>query len=123
MIGNEIDVFRKFMNKEGKLKLEKSRNIKGLIGLYEASQLSMEGEDILDEVGEYSAQLLNKWKTNLDHHQARTISNTLIYPYHKSLPSLMVKNYIHDHEFQNRWVTILKEPALIELSFVRNMQN
>lgn len=122
MHGNETDVFQKFMNKDGKLQSELSRDIRGLMGLYEASQLSMEGEDILDRAGEDSAKLLNMWMPNLDHHQARIVGNTLRHPHHKSLPRIMAKDYIRDHKFQNRWVNILLEAAEMEFDFVSTMQ-
>ncbi|THG09079.1 hypothetical protein TEA_016783 [Camellia sinensis var. sinensis] len=53
------DVFHKFKDKDGRFKTELSEDIRGLMGLYEASQLSIEGEDILDQAADFSAQQLN----------------------------------------------------------------
>ncbi|KAK7836595.1 (3S,6E)-nerolidol synthase 1 [Quercus suber] len=58
---------------------------RGLKGLYEASQLSIEGEDILDEAGEFSRQYLTEWATHLDHQEVILITDTLKNPHHKSL--------------------------------------
>ncbi|KAF5955990.1 hypothetical protein HYC85_008846 [Camellia sinensis] len=55
------DVFHKFKDKDGRFKTELSEDIRGLMGLYEASQLSIEGEDILDQAADFSAQQLNGW--------------------------------------------------------------
>ncbi|CAL5383314.1 unnamed protein product [Camellia sinensis] len=47
------DVFHKFKDKDGRFKTELSEDIRGLMGLYEASQLSIEGEDILDQAADF----------------------------------------------------------------------
>ncbi|WJZ96174.1 hypothetical protein VitviT2T_014885 [Vitis vinifera] len=52
------DVLNNFKNKEGKFKQNLREDIRGLMGLYEASQLSI-GEDILEEAGNFSSLLLN----------------------------------------------------------------
>ncbi|KAG6642637.1 hypothetical protein CIPAW_09G153600 [Carya illinoinensis] len=70
------DVFNKFKD-EGARKFNKelSEDIEGLMALYEASQLNIEGED-----------LLNAWEKDRDNiNHARVVQNTLGHPYHKSL--------------------------------------
>ena len=42
----------------GKVQEKISQDIKGLMCLYEASHLSIKGEDILKEMGNFSSQLL-----------------------------------------------------------------
>ena len=79
------DVFNNLKDKEGKVQGKISQDIEGLMGLYEASQLSIKGEDILEEMGNFSSQLLNAWNTNDDQSQARIVRNILGHPHHKSL--------------------------------------
>jgi (3S,6E)-nerolidol synthase len=55
------------MNKERKFKASLLEDRNGLMGLYEASQLSIEGEYILDEAGDLSRQYLTTWASCLDH--------------------------------------------------------
>jgi hypothetical protein len=74
------------MNKERKFKASLLEDRKGLMGLYEASQLSIKGEYILDEAGDLSRQYLTTWASCLDHQQAILIIDTLEHSYHKSLP-------------------------------------
>ncbi|KAI9077167.1 hypothetical protein K1719_040873 [Acacia pycnantha] len=53
-------VFDKFTDEEENFKEELRDNIKGMKDLYEASHLSIEGEDILDEAGLLSEQFLKQ---------------------------------------------------------------
>ncbi|RVW58724.1 putative terpene synthase 13 [Vitis vinifera] len=78
------DVFNNLKDTEGKLQEKLSEDIKGLMGLYEASQLCIKGEDILEEIGNFSSQLLNAWNTHNDHSQARIVRNTLGHPHHRA---------------------------------------
>ncbi|XP_062162278.1 (3S,6E)-nerolidol synthase 1-like isoform X2 [Alnus glutinosa] len=80
------DVFNNFKDKEGKFNKELAEDINGLMALYEASQLSIEGEDILDEAANFSELLLNARVRHLDDdNQVRAVGRTLRHPYHKSL--------------------------------------
>uniref|UniRef100_A0A2N9FHJ4 Terpene synthase N-terminal domain-containing protein n=1 Tax=Fagus sylvatica TaxID=28930 RepID=A0A2N9FHJ4_FAGSY len=76
----------KFKNKEGKFKLELAEDITGLMELYEASQVNIGDEHILDEAKDFSRHFLEAKVKHLDHQRARLIVNTLEHPYHKSLP-------------------------------------
>ncbi|KAM7486357.1 hypothetical protein LguiA_002366 [Lonicera macranthoides] len=92
------DVFDNFMGKEGKIKQKYRKDTRALMGLYEASQLSIEGEDALEEAGNFSSQLLNAMmRTSLNCNDARVVNNTLKHPYHKSLAKFTAKNFIRDY--------------------------
>ncbi|KAM3204427.1 hypothetical protein P3L10_027836 [Capsicum annuum] len=79
------DVFKKFKNNDdGTFGLNLSQDVSGLTGLYEAAQLGVEGEHILDEVANFSGHHLNACLANNDSYvQARLIKETLKYPYHE----------------------------------------
>ncbi|RVW58718.1 (3S,6E)-nerolidol synthase 1, chloroplastic [Vitis vinifera] len=94
------DVFNNLKDTEGKIQEKLSEDVKGLMGLYEASQLSIKGEDILEEIGNFSSQLLNAWNTHNDHSQARIVRNTLGHPHHKSLARFMAKSFLSDFKAQ-----------------------
>ncbi|XP_031287270.1 (3S,6E)-nerolidol synthase 1-like [Pistacia vera] len=78
------DMFNKFINKDGKFKQRVREDINSLMGLYEASQLCIGGEDVLDEARQFSSKLLNQSMSHLDPYQAKVVRNTLLYPYHRS---------------------------------------
>ncbi|KAG5561432.1 hypothetical protein RHGRI_004463 [Rhododendron griersonianum] len=114
------DVFNHFKNKEGRFKSELSRDIKGLMALYEASHLSIKGEDILDQAADYSCLLLDGWMMNLDQRQARLVDSTLRHPYHKNLARFTARNFISDYKGINGWVDGLQELATMDFKMVQS---
>ncbi|KAI4296535.1 hypothetical protein L6164_036485 [Bauhinia variegata] len=114
------NVFDNFMDSEGKLKQKFWGNIEGLTALFEASQLSIEGEDCLDEAGNLSCQLLNAWVSRFhDHHQAKAIANTLRCPIYKSLPKFMPTN----SQLQNSgWTSSLQELSKLDTHIMSSLQ-
>lgn len=73
------DVFKKFKNNDdGTFGLNLNQDVNGLIGLYEASQLGVEGEYILDEIAKFSGDHLNACLDHSD--EARIIKETLNIP-------------------------------------------
>lgn len=117
-----IDVFNKFKNKEGKFKQDLTKDIKGLLGLYEASQLRIEGEDILDEGERFSSTHLKAGLENLDHNSATIVGHTLKHPHHKSLPRFMAKTLFLNHFFQGEygWMPVLRELAKTDFNMVQS---
>ncbi|NP_001307264.1 (3S,6E)-nerolidol synthase 1-like [Solanum lycopersicum] len=105
------DVFKKLKNNDdGTFGLNLNQDVNGLIGLYEASQLGVEGEYILDEIAKFSGDHLNACLANSD--EARIIKETLKYPYHKSLSRWKNKSFINNFKGINGWgKNTLKELA------------
>lgn len=113
---NITEVFNKFKNKKEKFNSELGENIKGMIDLFEASHLSMEGEDILDEAEEFSRTILNEKLTQLDNHEAMLVRRILEYPFHKSLALFNARKF-HGHLYgTNAWFGSLQELAKIDFT-------
>ncbi|XP_055807876.1 (3S,6E)-nerolidol synthase 1-like [Solanum dulcamara] len=118
------DVFKKFKNNDdGTFGLNLSQDVNGLIGLYEASQLGVEGEHILDEVANFSSEHLNTCLAHNDSYvQAKIIKETLKYPYHKSLASWKAKSFINNFKGINGWGrSTLQELANIDYSITKEI--
>ncbi|KAG7960137.1 hypothetical protein I3843_10G107400 [Carya illinoinensis] len=93
-----------FKDREGKFDKELGKDINGLMSLFEASQLSIEREGILDEAGIFCEQLLNAWQIrHLDDNQVSVVGNTLRNPYHKSLARFMAKKFFGNFTGRNGW--------------------
>uniref|UniRef100_A0AAU7LL56 Linalool/nerolidol synthase n=1 Tax=Zanthoxylum ailanthoides TaxID=159071 RepID=A0AAU7LL56_9ROSI len=118
------DTFNNFKNGEGTFNQSVSEDIRGLMGLYEASQLSIGGEDVLDEAREFSEKMLNEYMTHLDHYQALAVGNTLRHPFHKSLPGFRAKDvFVCNFQGENGWMLhVLKEIAINDFKMVQHLQ-
>ncbi|KAL2317789.1 hypothetical protein Fmac_031665 [Flemingia macrophylla] len=97
-------------------------DVKGLVALYEASQLSVE-EDSLDDVGYLSCQLLNAWLTrHTEHPEAIYVANTLQHPLHYGISRFRSRSIFPvDFKANNEWITCLEELAEIDSCLVRFM--
>ncbi|XP_022878021.1 tricyclene synthase Oc15, chloroplastic-like isoform X2 [Olea europaea var. sylvestris] len=95
------DIFNRFKGKDGVFEGKLKQDIRGLMELYEAAQLVIEGEDILDEAAKFSGEI---------------VSNRLKHPYHKSIARFTAKKYIRDSEGINGWRKTLKELAKMNTS-------
>lgn len=91
------------------------------MSLYEASHLSIKGEDILEELGNFSGQLLNEWNTKTDKSQARIVRNTLGHPHHKSLARFMAKGFLTHFQGSYEWINVCKELAKMDFSIVKSI--
>ncbi|GLT32046.1 hypothetical protein SLA2020_067400 [Shorea laevis] len=111
-----------FKDEKGRFKHELSTDITGLMELYEASQLIIEGEDILDEAREFSAKHLKAWEEKLDHYHARVVKNTLEHPYHKSQSRDMASSFLANLQgCTNEWMYALQRLAMKDFRFVQSL--
>ncbi|XP_054778312.1 neryl diphosphate diphosphatase, chloroplastic-like [Prosopis cineraria] len=119
------DIFDCFMSKQGMLTEKYSEDIKGLVALYETSQLSMEGEDSLVHAGNLSRQLLERWlSTHEGHNEAQAVANALQNPLHHSLSRFTNTSiFISSSDFlmRNRWTTSFVELAEINSCIIRHL--
>ncbi|XP_042757023.1 probable terpene synthase 4 isoform X2 [Lactuca sativa] len=88
------DVFAGFKQKNGIFLEEMTEDVKGLMTLYEASQLSIEGEHILEEAADFSSHALKEMIPFLDQDEAIMVKNTLEHSYQKTSSTFMVKKFI-----------------------------
>nr|GMC83783.1 (3S,6E)-nerolidol synthase 1-like [Ipomoea batatas] len=114
------DVFTKFTSEKGQFKEELSKDIRGLMALHEASHLSIEGEDVLDEAAKFSRESLIASMVNLDECQASMVKNTLQYPYHKSLARFTAKTFIENMRIENEWEATLVNLATMDYSITQS---
>ncbi|KAL7606621.1 hypothetical protein Lser_V15G16599 [Lactuca serriola] len=88
------DVFAGFKQKNGIFLEEMTEDVKGLMALYEASQLSIEGEHILEEAADFSSHALKEMIPFLDQDEAIMVKNTLEHSYQRTSSTFMVKKFI-----------------------------
>lgn len=111
-------VFNNFKSKDGSFKPILSQDIRGLLELYEATQLSFQGEYILDEAQAFTTQNLL-----VDHkfvsHDHDHVNIRLKLPYHKTITRLTQKNLVFRTDFG--WEKPLRELAQVELQLGKSI--
>ncbi|XP_044496257.1 alpha-farnesene synthase-like isoform X2 [Mangifera indica] len=120
--GYEIseDIFTGFVDEKGSLSTAKCRDAKGLIELFEASHLALEGETILDKAKVFSIGTLKyiHCSTNLDSELAEKIARALELPLHRRVPWFEVRWHINAYE-NNKQMMNTSLLELAKLNFIR----
>ncbi|KAI3676750.1 hypothetical protein L1987_86363 [Smallanthus sonchifolius] len=106
-----------YEGKNGKFMESLKYDIKGLIELYEASQLCIEGENILDEATIFSSHMLQKALDFLDDKKARLVRYTLENPHRRNITYFTLLNSPKDSD-----ATILKDLAELEYTMVQSIR-
>lgn len=116
------EVFRNFMDEAGNFKAALCNDLKGLISLYEASYLSVEGESIMDEAQVFVIHhLKEKLNQNINQNLAEEIAHALELPFHWRMLRLESRWFIDAYE--RRWDTnpLLLELAKLDFNIVQTM--
>ena len=109
------DVFLFLKNNDGRFKGEIEQDVKGLMALYEASQLSI-GEGILKEALEFSSNGLKEIMPFLDEDESVMVKNTLKHSYQRTSSTFMVKKFIKHYAG-----TTMSQLAELELAKVQSL--
>ncbi|PIA58425.1 hypothetical protein AQUCO_00500390v1 [Aquilegia coerulea] len=113
------DMFNRFIDKDGKFRQKLSNDLGGMMALYQASYLGIEGEDILDQAYVFARKNLYDSMPRLDKKQG-VINYLLDHPYHTSLTRFAVKEYIKNHESeQGTCDMLLQELAKMDFNIVQ----
>ncbi|KAF7833899.1 putative terpene synthase 2 [Senna tora] len=107
------DVFNKFKDEEGKFSEEHSKDVEGMLSLYEAAHLSIHGETILDEALAFTSTKLGSItidQSNSNPFLAAQVVQTLNQTPYRGLPRLEARKYIsiyHQHPSHNQLLLTL----------------
>ncbi|KAJ4729952.1 Geraniol synthase [Melia azedarach] len=105
------EIFKKFINKDGRLKKSMSKDTRGILSLYEASYLATHGEDILLQAMEFTRTQLTQSMSNMTPNSRRLVVQALQLPRHLRMARLEAGNYIN--EYSREWN---HNPTLLELA-------
>ncbi|KAJ4872672.1 hypothetical protein Rs2_45661 [Raphanus sativus] len=118
-------IFRNILDKKTGFKDDLENDVKGLIELYEASQLGVEGEEILDSLRECTFTRLNELCSGRGSHEEREIMNSLAQPRHKTLTRITSKRFISlikiVGEEDNEWLQSLLLVAEIDSIMLKSL--
>ncbi|KAK7335686.1 hypothetical protein VNO80_27668 [Phaseolus coccineus] len=112
------DIFMSFKDEEGKFKAEISNDVEGMLSLYEASYLSLEGESVWEANAFSRTHLMNLMKEGLmDAKMAKKIRHVLEgLPYHRSCFRLMTEQYINRYDKMEPHNLLLLELAKLNFN-------
>ncbi|MBA0624885.1 hypothetical protein Godav_010163, partial [Gossypium davidsonii] len=117
------DVFTYFMDDVGNIKSSLNQDFKGLLNLYEASYLLLEGETMLENARELAAKLLKQYlKENNDHqYLSMLVDHALELPLHWRMPSLEARWFIDEYEKSKDKNPIILELAILDYNIVQSI--
>ncbi|XP_047174416.1 probable terpene synthase 2 [Vigna umbellata] len=92
------DIFKKLKNEQGNFNETLDNDIEGLCSLYEAAQMRTHGDDIMEEICDFSKTHLKSLITQLEPSLAGQVNHCLNHPLNKSLPRFEAKYHISVYE-------------------------
>ncbi|XVF61827.1 hypothetical protein PTKIN_Ptkin08bG0162100 [Pterospermum kingtungense] len=117
------EVFSSFMDDKGNFKAGLCEDYKGLLNLYEASYLSLEGEVILDKARNFAAEQLQEHlkQKKLDEYFSMLVYHALELPLHWRMLRLEARWFVDVYERREDRNPILLELAKLDFNIVQAM--
>lgn len=114
-----IDIFDKFIDKNGKFKKLLIKDTRGMLSLYEASYLGAKGEENLLEAMEFTKTHLTRSMPFLVPQLSRQVSQSLKQPRHLRMARLEARNYIDEYGKESDCNSALLELAKLDFDMVQ----
>ncbi|KAK8923873.1 hypothetical protein KSP39_PZI019654 [Platanthera zijinensis] len=123
-----LDLVNNFKSEKINYNMNLEHDVKGMLSLYEASYLAVDGEDALDETGEFAANFLYKATegssvNNIPDQLIKQIDHALELPLHWRMPRLHTRWYYIDAYVtqDNSMDPILIELAKLDFNIVQSI--
>nr|ADR74206.1 (E)-beta-ocimene/myrcene synthase [Vitis vinifera] len=114
------DVFSRFKDETGSFKACLCEDMKGLLCLYEASYLCVQGESTLEQARDFAHRHLGKGlEHNIDQNLAIEVNHALELPLHWRMPRLEARWFIDIYEKRQDMNPILLEFAKLDFNMVQ----
>ncbi|KOM43866.1 hypothetical protein LR48_Vigan05g147100, partial [Vigna angularis] len=92
------DIFKKLKNEQGNFNETLGNDIEGLCSLYEAAQMRTHGDDILEDIYDFSETHLKSLVTQLEPSLVAQVNHCLNHPLNKSVTRFEAKYHISVYE-------------------------
>ncbi|KAJ4978048.1 hypothetical protein NE237_008828 [Protea cynaroides] len=92
---------------------------KGILSLYEASHLAVEGESILEEAKDFTRRTLKEINGNMESNLAKQVNHALKFPLHWRMPRLEASWYIDVYEKKENSFPALTELTKLDYNMVQ----
>ncbi|KAE8703202.1 (+)-delta-cadinene synthase isozyme A [Hibiscus syriacus] len=115
----ESEIFNKFKDENGNFNMSLTRDVKGLLQLYEASHLNVDGEHILEEALAFTTTHLEFAKGH--NGLSALVSHALNRPIRRSLPRLEARHYISLYQQNDSHHKTLLKFAKLDFNLLQNL--
>ncbi|PIA58447.1 hypothetical protein AQUCO_00500403v1 [Aquilegia coerulea] len=113
------DVFKDFISKTDSFRLDLCEDVKGMLSLYEASHLCLEGENILHDARDFTVKHLKLLNENMDLRITEDVTRALELPLHWKLPRLEAREYIDVYQRNEKMNPVLLELAQLDFNVLQ----
>uniref|UniRef100_M1BR25 Sesquiterpene synthase 2 n=2 Tax=Solanum tuberosum TaxID=4113 RepID=M1BR25_SOLTU len=119
---SSADVFKQFMDQDGKFKETLTNDVQGLLSLYEASHLRMRDEEILEEALTFATNHLESIVSNLSNNSLKVeVTEALKQPIRKTLPRVGARKYISTYEHNDAHNHLLLKFAKLDFNALQKL--
>jgi isoprene synthase len=115
------DVFNSFKDHNGNFKECLRKDVKGMLGLYEASYLAFEGENVLEEAMAFTRMHLKELKGDVSKSMAEQVNHALEVPLHRRMLRLEARWYIEAYNKREGANSLLLELAKLDFNIVQSV--
>nr|AAX40666.1 sesquiterpene synthase [Fabiana imbricata] len=115
------DAFRKYIEGQGDYNKALVSNVHGLLSLYEAAQLRVEGEEILDEAVNFTITHLKLLLPKLSNSLAIQVHNALKYPINKTIVRVASRKYISFYQEDDSHNEVLLNFAKLDFNILQKL--
>ncbi|OIW19085.1 hypothetical protein TanjilG_06394 [Lupinus angustifolius] len=114
------EMFERFMDHNGNFKASLSKDVKGILSLYEASFLGYEGEEILDKAKDFTSFHLRVHNEDRENIQFEKVSHALELPMHHRIQRMEAQWYIDAYGRRNDANKVLLDAAKLDFNVVQS---
>ncbi|XP_050900300.1 tricyclene synthase TPS4, chloroplastic isoform X2 [Lathyrus oleraceus] len=114
------DIFERFKDHNGNFEKCLVKDVKGMLSLYEASFLSYEGEQILDEANSFTSFHLRGIQDNISNFLFEQVNHSLELPFHRRFQRLEARRYIESYGKRKDANKVLVEAAKLDFNIAQS---
>ncbi|XP_034677074.1 valencene synthase-like [Vitis riparia] len=114
-------MFNEFKDEKGDFKKALVSDVRGMLGLYEAAHLRINGEDILDEALAFTTTHLRSMVEHLEYPLAEQVAHALKQPIRKGLERLEARWYMSIYQDETSHDTTLLKLAKLDFNLVQSL--
>ncbi|XP_011080334.1 gamma-cadinene synthase-like [Sesamum indicum] len=114
-------VFDKFKNEDNEFKETLKSDVKGLLSLYEAAQLRIHGETILEEAVAFTTHHLKLMLQQLECPLQDQVKRALQHSLHRGVPRIQTRHFISFYETDDSNNQLLLKLARLDFNYLQNL--